>query len=121
MLTDEMRYIWERYASAWAAKDNVERRHILEGVIEPEFGYSDPRITCHGRDEMAGNLDAFQQRQPGGCFVLRDILGHHDFAMVSWQLIKADGEAATIGYDFVRFADGGHIAQITGFFARPNP
>lgn len=121
MLTDDMHHAWERYASAWATVDNAERRRILDSVLAPAFVYSDPRITCRGPEEMAGNLDAFQQRQPGGSFVVRGILTHHDFAMLTWQLIKGDGEAATLGYDFIRFADEGRIAQITGFFAPPKP
>jgi hypothetical protein len=69
---------------------------------------------------MQKNLEAFQGRQPGGRFALRDCLPHHDVALVNWQLIKGDGTASNTGYDFVQFAPSGQIARITGFFAKPS-
>jgi hypothetical protein len=54
---------------------------------------------------MMKNLEAFQERTPGGSFALRDILPHHDVALVNWQLVKSDGTATNKGYDSVRPTD----------------
>lgn len=119
MTSDDMRLKWELYARAWSAKTDAERNRILDEVLSADFTYLDPRIACGSHAEVASNLKAFQERQPGGSFALRDILAHHDFAMVSWQLIQGDGTATNHGYDIVRFTDAGQLANITAFFAKP--
>jgi hypothetical protein len=115
---DDMRARWERYAMAWGPVGAEERKQILNETLAEGFHYLDPRIECHGQDEVTRNLEAFQQRQPGGGFVLRDILAHHNVAMVSWQLIKKDGEASNRGHDVARFDQAGFIKDITGFFSK---
>ena len=71
---------------AWVGAE--ERKQILNETLAEGFHYLGPRIECHGQEDVTRNLEAFQQRQTGGSFVLLDILGHHNVAMISWQLIK---------------------------------
>ncbi len=119
MNPEEMRSKWELYAKAWSPVSDAERKQVLEHSLSPDFFYVDPMIECHGQKELIVNLEAYQQRQPGGSFVLRSFLPHHDVALVNWQLIKKDGTAANLGSDFVRFTGSGLIASITGFFVPP--
>jgi hypothetical protein len=119
MTSDDMRAKWELYAKAWSAQNDADRNRILNEVLSADFTYLDPRISCRTHAEVAANVKAFQERQPGGSFALRDILTHHDVAMVNWQLIQADGAATNRGYDIVRFTDAGQFAGITAFFAKP--
>lgn len=120
MSPEEMRAKWELYGKAWSPVSDAERKQLLQDSLTPDFSYVDPRIECHGQQEVIHNLEAFQQRQPGGSFALRSMLPHHEVALVNWQLIKKDGTAANQGFDFVRFAPSGLIASITGFFVPPN-
>lgn len=120
MTPEEMRSKWELYAKAWSPVSDAERKQLLHDSLAQDFSYIDPRIECHGQKEVVTNLEAFQQRQPGGSFALRSILPHHDVALVNWQLIKQDGTEANQGFDFVRFNGSGLIAQITGFFVPPH-
>jgi SnoaL-like domain len=120
MKPEDMSAQWELYARAWSAVSDPERTDILHKALAPSFTYMDPRIECKSPSEMQKNLEAFQGRQPGGRFALRDCLPHHDVALVNWQLIKGDGTASNTGYDFVQFAPSGQIARITGFFAKPS-
>jgi SnoaL-like domain len=120
MKPEDMSAQWELYARAWSAVSDPERTDILHKALAPSFTYMDPRIECKSASEMQKNLEAFQGRQPGGRFALRDCLPHHDVALVNWQLIKGDGTASNTGYDFVQFAPSGQIARITGFFAKPS-
>jgi hypothetical protein len=107
---DQMRATWELYGKAWAAESDPERRSFLSQAVTADFTYFDPRIVCEGQEQMMKNLEAFQERTPGGSFALRDILPHHDVALVNWQLVKSDGTATNKGYDSVRFNDAGLIA-----------
>ena len=116
MSPEAMREQWEGYGKAWSAVSDAERETLLSQSLANYFHYIDPRIECHGQQDVIQNLEAFQQRQPGGRFALKSILTHHDTALVNWQLIKGDGTAANLGFDFVRFDQSGHIHEITGFF-----
>lgn len=120
MSPEEMRSKWEMYGKAWSPITEAERKQLLQNSLTPNFSYIDPRIECHGHADVIRNLEAFQQRQPGGSFALKSILPHHDVALVNWQLIKPDGTGANLGFDFVRFAPSGLIESITGFFVPPS-
>jgi hypothetical protein len=120
MKPEELCAQWEVYAKGWSAVSDAERQELFHKALSPTFTYLDPRIECKNQAEMLKNLEAFQERQPGGRFALRECLPHHDVALVNWQLIKGDGTPSNVGYDFVQFAPSGLIAKITGFFGRPS-
>ncbi len=80
-----MRAKWELYAKAWSPANDAERKQILEDTLSPDFFYIDPRIECRGQKKVTSNLEAFQQRQPGGSFVLQSMLPHHYVALLNWQ------------------------------------
>ena len=120
MTPESMREQWELYAKAWSPVSDRERKDLLTRSLAVDYHYIDPRIECRGHAEVIQNLEAFQQRQPGGSFALKSILTHHNILLVNWQLMKRDGTAANLGFDFVRFDSSEHIEEITGFFVPPS-
>jgi len=77
MTAEEMRSKWELYSKAWSPVSDAEQKELLNDSLTQDFSYIDPRIECHGQEEVIPNLETFQQRQPGGSFALRSILAHN--------------------------------------------
>jgi hypothetical protein len=71
--------------------------------------------TRRGLADVAGHLQGFQQRSPGGSFRLNEMLGWERHGIATWQLVDAQGQAGFWGYDVVAYDDRGRIESILLF------
>ena len=107
--------LYKHYVEAWSAISDQDRRSILETVLETEIAYRVPRIEGAGHVIVIEDMNAFQEKFPGGRFALRSVSEHHDVALMEWQLILPDGTPSVLGHDAIRVAPGGKIGQIITF------
>ena len=89
---------YRQYVEAWAAISDQERRAILNSVLATDIHYRIPRMEGTGHSIVIEDMNAFQEKFPGGKFALRSVSEHHDVALMEWQLILPDGTPAVVGH-----------------------
>jgi hypothetical protein len=107
--------LYKRYATAFSAVSEQERRSILEAVLDEEVVYHTPNTEGTGRSIVIDDINGFQAKFPGGSFALHSVSEHHDVALMEWQLILADGTASVRGHDAIRVTPQGKFGQIITF------
>ena len=107
--------LYKRYATAFSAISDEERRKILNSTVETTVTYRIPRMEGTGHQIILDDIHEFQTKWPGGRFALHSVSEHHDVALMEWQLILADGTASVRGHDAVRITPEGKLAQIITF------
>lgn len=107
--------LYRRYAGAWAAISDQERRAILDAVLEADILYRVPRMEGTGHGIVIEDINEFQAKFPGGKFALHSVSEHHDVALMEWQMILPDGTPSVLGHDAIRVTPGGKLDQIITF------
>lgn len=107
--------LYKRYAPAFSAASEEERREILQAVVEEDVVCRIPRLEGRGLQILLDDIQEFQTNFPGGKFAVRSVSEHHDVALMEWQLILADGTESVRGHDAIRVSAGGKIAEIVTF------
>jgi hypothetical protein len=116
-----MRATWERWLNIWSARDDVQRSLLLPGCVAPDAVYTDPLVLAEGYEEIAVMISGFQKQVPGGSFVTKSFIQHHDQALATWMMIDANGIDLNPGSSYVRAADADHFLRMSGFFAVASP
>lgn len=109
--------IYQKYVSGWRAISDPERAAIAAEVIAADAHYATPRLASGGRQAIIDAMAAFQDKFPGGHFDIGDVSAHHDVALLTWVLVKADGTEFARGHDQIRVSAGRIVDVIT--FAPP--
>jgi hypothetical protein len=106
---------YETYLSAWSKIPDEERARLLRESLSESIVFTNPMKTRRGLADVAEHLQGFQQRSPGGCFRLNEMLGWERHGIATWQLVDAQGQAGFWGYDVVAYDDQGRIESILLF------
>jgi hypothetical protein len=107
--------LYKRYVEAWSAISDLERRNILDSVLDTDIIYRIPRMEGTGHAIVINDMNEFQTKFPGGKFALHSVSEHHDVALMEWQLILPDGTPSVLGHDAIRITSGGKLGQIITF------
>lgn len=110
------RQTWERYASAWKAPTEPEKRALLAESTAEGCRYTDPLATTEGHDALVGYMLAFHAQIPGGHFVTRQFWFHNGRSGATWELVDADGQVLGEGISFGEYASDGRLRAMTGFY-----
>jgi hypothetical protein len=106
---------YETYLLAWSQIPDEERTRLLRESLSESIVLTHPMGTRRGLADVAGHLQGFQQRSPGGSFRLNEMLGWERHGIATWQLVDAQGQAGFWGYDVVAYDDRGRIESILLF------
>ena len=115
----KMRSTYDIYVRGWSNIAEAERRDTLPRAIAADATYADPVSYTHGPGGMADVMTNFQRKTPGGYFVVDQFITQRDRALVFWRALDAEGKLRFTGNDAIIFDQGGLLAQISGFFAKP--
>ncbi len=105
------------YFEAWATKDAVARRKLLERCWDPDGEFRDSFSVVRGLDELNGHIGNAQRNMPG----MRLEASAppqlcHGYARVPWRVVNHAGGAAFSGVNFARLSPAGRITLIVGFW-----
>lgn len=115
MTNNEAWNLYKRYVDAWKPIPDVQRRAVIEDVVDENVRYFTPQHESGGRHTIIEDIEAFQQKFPGGRFEVGDVSAHHDTALLTWVLIDADGKELARGHDQILVSPNGQIVGLTTF------
>jgi hypothetical protein len=116
MLTNQEAWkIYEKYVEGWKSVSEEQRRKSTSEAVADDAQYVTPQHESGGRQTMIDDMAAFQKRVPGGRFDIGDVSAHHDVALLTWLLVKADGKVAAQGHDEIRVSAEGKIVSLITF------
>lgn len=107
--------LYKRYAEAWSAIPDLERRSIVDAVLDTGIIYRIPEMEGTGHACVINDMNGFQAKFPGGKFALHSFSEHHDVALMEWRLILPDGTPSMLGHDAIRVTREGKLGQIITF------
>ncbi len=116
MTMPDRRNIWESYTASWLADQDDARLDAYKACLVDDCVYKDPNIEARGYTELASYMATFQQQMPGGHFVTRQFVTHHDSALVHWDMVDRAGTVISPGTSIGVFGDDGRLKAMTGFF-----
>jgi hypothetical protein len=107
--------IYEKYLEGWKPISKEEREKIASEIMVENVDYTTPRHETGDRYTAIKDMEAFQARLPGGHVEIRNVSAHHDMALVTWDLIQANGESTAKGHDQLRISKEGKIIGLITF------
>ncbi len=107
--------IYKKYLEGWSPVSKEEREKIASEIMVENVDYRTPRHESGDRYTAIKDMEAFQARLPGGHVEIRDVSAHHDVALVTWDLIQANGESTAKGHDQLRISKEGKIIGLITF------
>lgn len=107
--------LYKRYAQAWSAISDLERRNLVDAVLDKAIIYRIPEMEGTGHAIVVNDMIGFQAKFPGGKFALHSVSEHHDVALMEWQLILPDGTPSVLGHDAIWITPEGKLGQIVTF------
>jgi hypothetical protein len=117
MAIDTATEVVAAYAAAWDAKDEAERRALLERAWADDGVYCDPTALVEGREALVKHIGGFHERLAGSRIVattgVDTYAGHLRFG---WQMLDPQGAVALEGMDYGELAEDGRLRRIVGFF-----
>jgi hypothetical protein len=116
MLTNRRAWdVYDKYVEGWRAIPDEQRTKIAAEVIAETASYATPLHAVGGRQTIIEDERAFQKKFPGGHFDIGDVSAHHDVALLTWVLVKADGAIVARGHDQIRVSPDGRIVELITF------
>ena len=106
--------IYEKYLEGWKPVSKEEREIAAQIMVE-NVEYRTPRHESGDRYTAIKDMEAFQARLPGGHVEIRDVSAYSDVALVTWDLIQANGESTAKGPDQLRISKEGKITGLITF------
>ena len=110
---------WDIYTSSWKAATAAEKKALFEQSLDPACEYQDPLVSASGWDALLNYMHDFHQQVPGGSFVTRHFLSHHQQSMARWEMLDGDNKIIGEGLSHGRYNDSGKLIAMTGFFDTP--
>jgi uncharacterized protein YndB with AHSA1/START domain len=112
--------ILDTYISAWAERDPLARRRLLEqcwaedGVFQDAMGYAE------GLDELDDYIATAQRFAPNVVMTNDGTPSRsHGFVNHRWRMIGPDGTTMMTGTNTLELTDDGRIRSVIGFWDRP--
>lgn len=103
------------YLAAWAQTDATKREAQLAELFVEGGMHQSPNTHSVGRDAIAQEIAAFQQRFPGARVTAENILVTAEHLVFDFALVDANGAAIVSGVDYVKLS-GDKIEAVIGFY-----
>jgi hypothetical protein len=120
-MNDHFRNTWETYAASWKAESADEKRALFAKCLDANCEYNDPLTHTKGWDALLAYMLEFHKQIPGGHFVTRYFLAHHNQSIAKWEMQNAANAVLGEGASYGRYNDHGKLIAMTGFFDAPSP
>lgn len=108
--------IWETYVASWKAEALAEKRRLVEASVSSQCRYTDPLTQTQGWDQLLDYMRDFHRQLPGGHFVTKRFIAHHDRSVAFWDMCDADGTVIGDGISYGEYDAAGKLTVMTGFF-----
>jgi hypothetical protein len=113
----------ERYVAVWHESDPAQRRSRISELWTPDGANLTRTLEARGHEALEARVRTAHEKwvRDAGCrFRARDVQAHHDAVRFKWEMVRPDGEVASVGYDFFLLADDGRI-RADYQFIEPGP
>lgn len=110
---------WETYAASWKAESASDKRALFEKSLDPHCEYNDPLTTAKGWSALTDHMLDFHRQIPGGHFVTRYFLAHHNQSIARWEMRNGTNAVLGEGISYGKYNDDGKLIAMTGFFETP--
>ena len=111
--------IWDIYTASWRAESREEKLTLFGSCLDQQNVYTDPMTIVTGWDELIEYMLEFQQQIPGGHFITRSFLSHHQQSVAHWEMRNATHKIIGQGISHARYNPQGLLLSETGFFSIP--
>ena len=112
--------IWEQYVASWKAEGATAKRSLFEQCLAPTCVYTDPLAQVQGWDALVEYMLDFHKQIPGGHFVTKYFLAHHDRSIARWNMVDGAGTVLGDGISYGEYDQKGRLVAMSGFFETPN-
>jgi hypothetical protein len=116
LMNIDLRATWEQYVRAWKLSAPNEKRALLLAHLDEACIYRDPLIEVRGTEELLAYMHTFHQQMPGGQFVTREFVCHHQRSLATWSMLNGEGIAVGTGSSYAEYNASGKLLCMTGFF-----
>lgn len=107
------------YLDVWNATDPTARTAAIGAAFSEDVHYVDPLSDVSGHEGIGALVAGVHERFPGLTFTAHGAAdAHHDLVRFGWALGPDGGEPPVLGFDVVRLAPDGRIAEVFGFLDR---
>ena len=110
---------WETYVASWKVEALPEKRRLFEASVTSDCRYTDPLAQTRGWDELMEYMHEFHRQVPGGHFVTKRYIAHHDRSVAFWDMCDANGTVIGDGVSYGEYDATGKLTSMTGFFDTP--
>lgn len=117
----DLRAVWEQYVAAWKAGAPEAKLALCKECLAPECVYRDPLTEAKGWDELVAYMLEFRKQVPGGYFVTREFMTHHQRSVAKWSMLNGDGVPIGEGVSYGEYNDAARLVTMTGFFETQAP
>ena len=110
---------WETYAASWKAEALPEKQRLMEESLTQDCCYTDPLTQTQGYGPLLDYMREFHRQVPGGHFVTKRFIVHHDRSVAFWDMRDAHGTVIGDGISYGEYDATGKLSAMTGFFDTP--
>ena len=118
-MSDSFRATWETYASSWGEPDVAKKRALFENSLDPNCVYNDPLTKIRGWNELESYMLDFNEKVPGGHFVVTRFLTHSNKSIAIWEMKNGENTVLSNGISYGEYNEAGKLVAMTGFFEQP--
>ena len=118
-MSDALENVWLAYSRAWSEPDHAKRLKTFQEILDKNCTYADPFTAATGYEQLANYMDEFQKNIPGGHFVVRSFVAHHNQSLAEWELLDGHGALIHKGTSYAHYGDDAKLRQMSGFFDAP--
>lgn len=119
-MKDDFQHAWATYTASWKAESADEKRALFAKCLDANCEYNDPLTRTKGWDALLAYMLEFHKQIPGGHFVTRYFLAHHNQSIAKWAMQDASDVVLSEGISYGRYNDHGKLIAMTGFFEIPS-
>ena len=110
---------WETYAASWKAEALSEKQRLFEQSLSADCRYTDPLTQTQGYSSLLNYMRDFHRQIPGGHFVTKRFIAHHDRSVAFWDMCDESGAVIGDGVSYGEYDATGKLSAMTGFFDTP--
>ena len=108
--------VWEQYVASWKVETREEKLALFNQCLDKTCHYTDPVVAIAGWDDLLQYMLDFHQQIPGGHFVTRYFLAHHQKSIARWEMRNGENALLGEGVSYGEYNDNGKLVTMTGFF-----
>ncbi len=108
----------DRWFAAWNETRAIERRALLEDLVEPHIRFRDGYAAIAGIDDLDSHIAASHVHMSGVVLSrASDPRQCQGALLVDWTATRPDGQPVGRGTNYVRFSPRACIGEVVGFWA----